>query len=142
MICTEFRSAGAFPHENGGQSLGMLTFEYLLHPFRENETSLLAERLSAPVKAVQTCKGLGTQSTARSMLEIPEELIMTAFKKAEDGGARIIRLFNPTDHAVKGAITGEFQKAGLLNLNEEYQGELELSQIEVEPYKILTIEVE
>lgn len=142
VICTEFRSAGAFPHEDGGQSLGTLTFEYLLHPFCKNETSLLAERLSAPVKAVQTCKGLGTQSTARSMLEIPEELIMTAFKKAEDGGARIIRLFNPTDHVVKGAITGEFQKARLLNLNEEYQGELDLSQIEAEPYKILTIEVE
>ena len=35
VICTEFRSAGVFPHENGGQSLGMLTFEYMLYPFKE-----------------------------------------------------------------------------------------------------------
>lgn len=142
IICTEFRSAGLFPHENGGQSLGVLSFEYLLHPFVTNNTAMLAERISAPVKAVQTCKGIGTKTDTRSMLEIPEGLVMTAFKKAEDSDAKIIRIFNPTAHMVAGAITGEFKKARLLNLNEEYERDLDLSKLEVAPYKILTIEVE
>lgn len=142
IICTEFRSAGAFPHEDGGQSLGVLTFEYLLHPFTENDTAMLAERISAPVKTVQTCKGLGTKSDKRSLLEIPEELVMTAYKKAEDRNAKVIRLFNPTAQTVKGTISGEFIKARLLNLNEEYLSDLDVTELEVAPYKILTIEVE
>ena len=142
IICTEFRSAGAFPHEDGGQSLGVLTFEYLLHPFTENKTAMLAEKISAPVKAVQTCKGLGTEADTRSLLEIPEGLVMTAFKKAEDRDAKIIRVFNPTAQVVSGSITGEFTKAKLLNLNEAYECDLDLSRLEVAPYKILTIEVE
>lgn len=142
IICTEFRSAGAFPHEDGGQSLGVLTFEYLLHPFTENDTAMLAERISAPVKTVQTCKGLGTKSDKRSLLEIPEELVMTAYKKAEDRNAKVIRLFNPTAQTVRGTISGEFIKARLLNLNEEYLSDLDVTELEVEPYKILTIEVE
>lgn len=142
IICTEFRSAGAFPHEDGGQSLGVLTFEYLLHPFTENDTAMLAERISAPVKTVQTCKGLGTKSDKRSLLEIPEELVMTAYKKAEDRNAKVIRLFNPTAQTVKGIISGEFTKARLLNLNEEYLSDLDVTELEVAPYKILTIEVE
>ncbi len=133
---------GAFPHEDGGQSLGVLTFEYLLHPFTENNTAMLAERISAPVKTVQTCKGNGTRSDKRSVLEIPEGLVMTAFKKAEDSDAKIIRLFNPTAQTVKGTISGEFTKARLLNLNEEYLSDLDVTEFKVAPYKILTIEVE
>ena len=120
----------------------MLTFEYLLHPFTENKTAMLAEKISAPVKAVQTCKGLGTEADTRSLLEIPEGLVMTAFKKAEDRDAKIIRVFNPTAQVVSGSITGEFTKAKLLNLNEAYECDLDLSRLEVAPYKILTIEVE
>lgn len=142
IICTEFRSAGAFPHENGGQSLGMLNFEYMLHPFKENETAMLAEKLSAPVKTVQTSKGIGTGSDVRSMLEIPSELVMTAFKKAENSDNKIIRVFNPTCSTVTGKISGEFKKAWLVNMNEEYEGEIDLEHVVVAPYKILTIEVE
>jgi len=142
IICTEFRSAGAFPHENGGQSLGVLTFNYLLHPFCENETQMLAERMSAPVKTVQTCKGIGTKNTAYSALEIPEKLVLTALKKAEDSDKIIIRLYNPTEETVTGEIKTVFKNAKIVNLNEGDAKDLDLSEISVAPHKIVTIEVE
>ncbi len=142
IICTEFRSAGEFPHEDGGQSLGKLTFEYMLHPFCENETLMLAERMSAPVKTVQTTKGKGAESDKKSILEIPDELVLTAFKQAEDSDKIIIRVFNPKDTTIKGEIKGDFKNAYVVNMNEERECEADLKNITVEPYKILTIEVE
>lgn len=103
---------------------------------------MLAERMSAPVKTVQTSKGMGTENDVRSMLEIPSELVMTAFKRAEDSDNRIIRIFNPTSSTVTGKISGEIKKAWLVNMNEEYVGEIDLENVVVAPYKILTIEVE
>jgi len=141
IICTEFRSAGAFPHEDGGQSLGTLTFNYLLYPGSQ-DTSMLAERISAPVKTVQTTKGNGTKAANASFLEIPEGLVLTAFKKAEDSEKLIIRVYNPTDKAVTGAIKGKFNNAAIVNMNEENLGAVSLDNVEVGPYKILTIEVE
>jgi len=142
IICTEFRSAGAFPHENGGQSLGLLTFEYALYPFGKNETGLLAERISAPIKAVQTSIGLGKEKDTISMLEIPESLVLTALKKAEDSDKVIIRVYNPTNKAVTGTFKCEFKNAKIVNLNEEYESDADLNNITVNPYQILTLEVE
>ena len=142
IICTEFRSAGAFPHENGGQSLGELIFEYSLYPFTKNETGILAEKISAPIKAVQTSVGLGKGQDRLSMLEIPEKLVLTALKKAEDSNKIIIRVFNPTNKTVTGAFKCEFKNAKIVNLNEEYESNAELNNITVKPYQILTIEVE
>ena len=142
VICTEFRSAGIFPHEDGGQSLGKLVFNYTLYPFSENDTSVIAERISAPVKTVQTSKGRGTKADTASMLEIPEELVLTAMKKAEDSDKYIIRLFNPTAKTVKGRLKTIFKNAKIVNLNEEYERDADLSNITVNPYQILTIEAE
>jgi mannosylglycerate hydrolase len=140
VICTEFRSAGAFPHENGGQSLGELIFEYSLYPFSKNETVMLAERMSAPVKAVQTSKGIGKGDDRKSFLEIPESLVLTAMKKSEDSDKVIIRVYNPTAEAVTGEFKCNFKNAKIVNLNEEYENDADLSNITVNPYEILTIE--
>ena len=143
IICTEFRSAGAFPHENGGQSLGVLTFDYMLYPFgKVDETSMLAERMSAPTKTIQTSKGVGTNADSASFLEIPEGLVLTAFKKAEDSENFIIRMFNPTEKAIKGKIETTLKNVVVVNMNEEAEGEIDLAKINVGPNKILTIEVE
>lgn len=142
VICTEFRSAGVFPHEDGGQSLGKLVFNYTIYPFAKNETSVLAERISAPIKTVQTSKGNGKNTDSASMLEIPEELVLTAMKKAEDSDKYIIRLYNPAAKTVKGAIKTTFKNAKLVNLNEEPAGTADLDNLEVGAYKIITIEVE
>ncbi|MBQ3553513.1 MAG: alpha-mannosidase [Clostridia bacterium] len=142
IICTEFRSAGAFPHEDGGQSLGELTFTYALYPFAKNETGLLAERLSAPVKTVQTSVGKGKNADTASLLEIPKALVLTAFKQAEDSEKIIIRVYNPTKETVTGAFVCPYKNAKIVNLNEEYEAEADLSNITVKPHQILTIEVE
>ena len=142
VICTEFRSAGVFPHEDGGQSLGMLTFEYLLCPFANAETVMQAERLSAPVKCVQTSKGDGNNADSNSILTIPEELVLTAFKKAEDSEKYIIRVYNPTESVVCGEIKYQHKKARIVNLNEDYAEDVDLTKLVVEPHKIITIEVE
>jgi len=142
IICTEFRSAGAFPHEDGGQSLGELTFEYELYPFSENETGFLAESISAPIKAVQTSKGDGKEKNRKSFLEIPKELVLTAFKKAEDRESYIIRVYNPLGKEVCGAFKGNFRNAKIVNLNEEYEKDADMNNIKVKPHEILTIEAE
>lgn len=142
IICTEFRSAGAFPHEDGGQSLGELVYEYMLYPFSNDETGMLAERMSAPVKAVQTTKGAGQKADRESILEIPEELVLTALKKAEDSNRYIIRLYNPTDETVRGCVRGRFTNAKFVDLNETFTAEADLTNLTVGPYKIVTIEAE
>lgn len=142
IICTEFRSAGAFPHEDGGQSLGELVYEYMLYPFSNDETGMLAERMSAPVKAVQTTKGAGQKADRESILEIPEELVLTALKKAEDSNRYIIRLYNPTGETVRGCVRGRFTNAKFVDLNETFTAEADLTNLTVGPYKIVTIEAE
>ncbi len=142
IICTEFRSAGAFPHEDGGQSLGMLEFNYLIYPFSKDETGFLAERISAPVKTVQTTKGNGKNSDSISLIEIPQPLVMTALKKCEDKDKYIIRMYNPTDKAVKGKIKTAFKNPKLVNMNEEIIGDFDFDKVEFGKYQIITIEVE
>jgi len=142
IICTEFRSAGAFPHEDGGQSLGELVYEYMLYPFSDDKTGMLAERMSAPVKAVQTTKGAGKKADRRSILEIPEKLVLTALKKAEDSDRYIIRLYNPTDETVCGCIKGSFANAGFVDMNENFTAKADLTNLTVGPYKIVTIEAD
>ncbi len=142
IICTEFRSAGNFPHEDGGQSLGKLKFRYLLYPFTENHTMFLAEKLSAPVKTVQTSKGCGTEPVNQSYLEIPQNLVLTAMKKCEDSDEYLIRLYNPTEKMVCGSIKTLFRNARQVTLNEEEIAEINPDWIVVPPYKILSIKLE
>lgn len=140
VICTEFRSAGIFPHEHGGQSLGVLEYEYMLTPY--DGALCTAERMSAPIKAVQTSKGNGKNAPAAAFVQIPGELIMTAMKKCEDRDSFIMRIYNPTGHTVRGKFDTVFKNPKKLNLNEEYECELDFNNIEVGANKILTIEVE
>ncbi len=138
VICTEFRSAGMFPHENGGQSQGELVFEYNIAA-GEN-AGMLGERISAPVKAVQTSKGNGKEADRKSFLELPEGLVLTALKKAEDSDKYIIRMYNPTEKEIRGELKGEFKNIKTVNLNEEYESDTE--GITVKPYSIITLEAE
>lgn len=143
IICTEFRSGGIFPHEKGGQSLGTLEFDYMLYPFaKEDNTTMLAEKLSAPVKTVSTSKGNGTKPDCASMLQIPDALVMTALKKSEDSDRFILRLYNPTEETVTGAISGNIKCASLVSLNEDCPEAVDLKNLSVAPHKIITIEVE
>ena len=86
--------------------------------------------------------GRGKNANTASLLEIPEELVLTAFKQAEDSEKIIIRVYNPTKETVTGAFICPFKNATIVNLNEEYEAEADLTKITVKPHQILTIEVE
>mgnify|MGYP003293756181 CR=1 FL=1 len=139
VICSEARSPGVFPHEDGGQSLGELVFEYKLSVSGDAQTE--AEAMSAPIKCIQTSKmGHGTEATSKSFLEISKPLVMTAFKKCEDSDKYMVRFFNPTNQTQNGKIsTDMFKDADYTNLNEQYEGKADFENIEVSPYKIKTI---
>ena len=142
IICTEFRSAGEFPHEDGGQSLGELKYKYSLYVFTRNETHRIAERISVPLKIVQCSKGSGTAPAQMSMLEIPDKLVMTALKKAQDSDRYIIRLYNPTKEPVTGKIKTTLKNPTTVDLNENHECGFDFDNICIEPYKIITIEAE
>ena len=142
IICTEFRSAGVFPHENGGQSLGEMTFDYSMYFFNDDDDTIFeAEKKSSVLKTAQTSKGKGTKPLTESWLEIPKPFVMTAMKACEDRDSYVIRLYNPTDEKITFGIKTHFKGTALLNLNEEYISDVDLSDITANPYQILTIEV-
>lgn len=110
IICTEMRSAGVFPHEDGGQLLQTLSYDYALCPHDGNyEKGCLYEsmnRLNVPVLAVQTTKQLqsGNMPGVHSFYEIPEGLQLSCLKKAEDGQGWILRVYNPGTDSVSGMV--------------------------------------
>ena len=90
---------------------------------------------------MQTSKGKGENPDKMSYLEIPEKLVLSAFKKSEDDGY-VIRVYNPTSEPVKGQIKTTFKNAQLINMNEEYESDVNLDNLEVGAYSIVTIKVE
>ena len=131
IICTEFRSAGKFLHEDGGQSLGEHVYEYALsfgeEPFRA------AERFTTPVKAVQISRGEGKElPPAKSCLSV-ENAVVSAIKRAADGDGYIVRMHNPTDTTVSVDLAGTE-----VSLAEEAVGAF---NGEIKPYKIVSVKV-
>lgn len=110
IICTEMRSAGVFPHEDGGQLLRLLTYDYAicLHDgdYEEGKLYQQADRLNVPVLAVQTTRQLncGTLSATGSFFEVPAGLELSCLKKAEDAEGWILRLYNPGKTTVSGRV--------------------------------------
>ncbi len=131
IICTEFRSAGKFLHEDGGQSLGEHEYEYSITV--GGEMFETAERVSVPVKAVQIGKGEGsTLPLEKSWMEI-DNVVVTAVKKACDSDDTIIRMFNPTEETKQVKVDGTE-----VNLNEEELGKFDGK---VGAYKIVSVKL-
>jgi len=131
IICTEFRSAGKFLHEDGGQSLGMHEYEYAITV--SDDMFNLAERVNVPVKAVQVSRGEGTElPLEKSWFEV-DNVVVTAVKKACDSDDTIVRMFNPTDKTKKVKLTGTE-----VTLNEEETGKFDGK---VQPYKIVSVKL-
>ena len=131
IICTEFRSAGKFLHEDGGQSLGEHTYEYALT--FDGDMFETAERFNAPVKAVQISKGEGSElPLEKSFLEI-EGVVVSCVKKAADDDSTVVRMFNPYDETKKVALSGTE-----VTLNEEAVGAFDG---EIKPNKIVSVKL-
>jgi len=152
-ICTEFRSSGYFPEQEGGQSLRYMEFEYALYPVKSDmaDSKLAAEAraFNSPPFIYQVTPGKnGTLSPSSSFFSLePSELIITALKKCNSRDSIIIRLYNPSGETTKGKIkfgrniTGAYKT----NLVEERKHKLEHEtrqmEIVLDKHKIETYEV-
>jgi len=152
-VCTEWRATGAFPHQKGGQCLRQMTFEYAICPhagdWAHAQLYEQADQLNCPPAVYQTSpRGRGDWPTSHSYLNIePANLVLSAFKKAEDRDSFILRLFNPTAETLAGRIglPNGIGKAWQTNLDEQREQELALDQntlnLEVPAHRIVTIEL-
>lgn len=154
IICTEHRVAGAFPHQKGGQSLGVLEYEYAIYPhmgdWREAGVYTQAESLNVPLKPIQASRNdKGILPLKQSFFSVePHDLILSAFKKSEDGDSLILRLFNPTSSLVEGCVKiyAEIKEAFYTDLNEQRLNSIRINDphsisIEAKSREIVTIEL-
>lgn len=138
VICTEFRSAGVFKDQHGGQSQGKLVYDYAIrigggNIYKENQIQF------TPLKLVQTSHTNGTRPLRASLLEIKGDVVVSAIKEAEDSTDDVIRVFNTGDDGVSATIEG-FEHFELINLNEEKQADCGKT-VSVGGHKIVTLKV-
>lgn len=132
IICTEFRSAGKFLHEDGGQSLGEHVYEYAITVCGDDMFKA-AERFNAPVKSVQISKGEGDElPLEKSFLKI-EGVVVSTVKKACDCDDTIIRMFNPTNETKKVDLKGT-----KVTMNEEEIGNFDGI---IKPFEIVSVKL-
>lgn len=130
MIVTWWEAVGEFPGKMGSQLLRKMEYEYAIYPHKGNweEAEVYAEarRLNAPVMTYQVSGGKkGTMPLEQGFLKVGDKnLVISAFKKAEDRDSLILRVYNPTSKAittdvnltVPGIIV---EKLIVCNMNEE-----------------------
>jgi mannosylglycerate hydrolase len=154
-ICTEWRASGDFPMQKGGQSLRTMVFEYALYPHAGDWAAggvyEEAEAFNAPPVLYQaSAHAEGTLPPAASLFAVePADLVLSAFKQAEDRESFILRLCNPTRDSLEGRVSvpARVGKAWRTNLNEQREEEIPVEEagsvrVSVPPGRIVTIEVE
>lgn len=132
IICTEFRSEGYFPDQDGGQLQGMLQYRYAITPQKGDYlTEHLADRAEAfrvPLKPVQTNvpnAGRGTLPRKHSFYSVEGDVSVSCLKKAEDKNALILRLWNQRETEETAVVSIEgLKEAYLTDLKEEIQEEV------------------
>lgn len=153
IICTEMRSAGNFPHEDGGQLLQKLSYHYAICPHSGDYASAqlyeLTDRLNVPVQPVQTARQLhcGSLPVSCSFYSVPSGLQLSCMKKAEDGENWIVRLYNPNPETVCGPVTmpAKLRWVQEVRLDETPMGETLCEdrsfRVEVKPNQIKTYRI-
>ena len=138
----------------GAQCLGKHCLEYavLVHKgdWKSAYVYRQANQFNTPLKAIQTDGHHGTLPREMSFATIePEELVVTAVKKAEKEESLILRFYNITDEAVQGKARfyRPIKEAVLTNFNEEtLEGKLikvdgREASLDTGPAKIITLKV-
>ena len=138
IICSEFRSAGVFPHQHGGQSQGELAYEYAIS-IGEGNIYKGNQNFSTQLKLVQTSRNKGILPKTNSLISIEGDVVVSTIKQAEDSNSDIIRLFNPTDNEYSAVING-FENISVTNLDEKKQYEAN-KKLSIGGHKIITLEV-
>lgn len=150
-ICTSKRLDNAYPEQSGGQCLGKHTYEYAIYPhagnWQEGKVYEQAQKFNVVPAAMQTSgHASGSVKPNSSMYKIENSnLILSAFKKAEDRDTLIMRLFNPTDETIDSKIELAIQpkSAYYTDMNEERLEGFDITKpISVGKHKIVTMEFE
>lgn len=152
-LVTDNFALAKFPDQHGGQSLGVHQYAYALMPHAGDWEAAgvyhEAIKFNVPLKVMQISGGQGTLPLTHSFFALePANLIMSAFKQAEDRTSLILRVYNPTDHAITGTLilATEIQEAYLTTMNEERETALAPTDphtltLEVPAQKIVTVEL-
>jgi mannosylglycerate hydrolase len=156
MIVTWWEAVGVFPDQDGSQLQRKMTFDYALYPhagdWAEGVVYAQTEALNVPLAPYQITarEQTGQMPPEASLYSVePTNLIVSAFKQAQDRDSCILRVFNPTGESVSGIIRtrAKLKAAHLADLNETRISLLEVQErstlcITVAPSKIVTVELE
>ena len=156
MIVTWWEAVGVFPDQDGSQLQRKMTFDYALYPhagdWAEGDVYAEAEALNVPPAPFQlvSCNQTGMLPPEASFYSVePANLVVSAFKQAQDRETCILRVFNPTGETIKGKIRlkASLKGAYLTDLNETRMSPLELVDestvaVDAVPGKIVTVELE
>lgn len=153
MILTGWRCTPTYPQQKGSYLLHQLDYEYSIYPhdgnFEKGNVYREAEKLNNTLMPIQISQhSMGSLPEKLSFFSIePENLILSAFKKAEDRNSLIMRLFNPLDTQIIGCINLHIPvtEVFLTDMNETRLSELNLTDhhkipVKVSPHKIITLE--
>ncbi len=152
-ICTEPRVGSEYPTQNSWFGLNKYKFSYSIYPHKGNWQQAQAYQhtrsFTVPLKIVQTnMHKFGSMPLEKSFLSIQGDIQLSCFKKAQDSGNFIIRVYNPSQENVKGKILFgmDIKSAYLVNMNEQRLQDAEFSgnqmPLKLRPGKIETLELE
>jgi alpha-mannosidase len=144
-------AAGWWNETPEAQCLGSRTFEYSVFPHKTLSKDVWAsilEQVEAFTVPLLSVKRKNKQAVfEKSFLSVqPKSLLLTALKKAEDESGVIVRLNNPVDIEVQGAVHVEanVKEAHRVMMNEERVGSVEILNghdipVTVKPFEVLTL---
>jgi alpha-mannosidase len=135
------------------QCLRQFIFEYAICPYKgcweEADVYRNAHQFNLRLRLNQVGKSKGSLPKSLDFIKIePDQLILSAIKKAARNNSLIVRVFNPTEKTVNGSISfwKSIQKAEIVNLNEEYIADAEIDgnmiRVTAAKNKILTFRIE
>jgi mannosylglycerate hydrolase len=140
-----------YPGEESSQALRKMKFNYALfsHSGDHEQTNVSQKALEylASPRLAQIGRHKGSLPLAQSFLKIePPDLVLSAFKKAEDDDYSVLRLHNPVSKPIEGTLSffKELLSVQRLTMNEEIIEEIVQSDkhsvsIKVEAKRVLTL---
>ena len=152
-LCTVTARWEVHPEMELCQCLGPQERTYALYPhagdWAKGEVFHAAEEFNLPIKIAEVGRHKGTLPKNLSFMELqPSALILSSVKQSEDGKSLVVRVFNPTEKAVKGSLKlfKKVKKARTLTLEELPEKEIKLTDPQVIPLnvpkkKIVTLEL-
>lgn len=154
IICTEFRSEGYFPNQDGGQVQGGLEYRYAIAPqkgtYEEECFAERAEQMKVPLKPIQTSvpnMGKRTLPLKHSFYEVEGNVSVSCLKLAQDKSGVILRLFNLSadQERVVVKFDADVKAIDVVDLKEEFIEKLEVkagkAQVTVGSNKICTLKI-